>query len=87
MTPWGGVVFWGSPKACFGEGNIVKVHCDKEQDILYFAFNDGPSHGVLESTPNVVLEIDENKEIMGLEIWDARKIGLLDQVAKATIGS
>jgi uncharacterized protein YuzE len=33
------------------------------------------------------LELDENKEIMGLEIWNARKIGLLEQVAKAAVGS
>jgi len=65
----------------------VKVHYDKEQDILYLAFKDGPSHEVLESTPNIVLELDENKEIMGLEIWNARKIGLLEQVAKVAAGS
>ena len=61
----------------------MKVHYDKEQDILYLAFKDGPSHEVPESTPNIVLELDEIKEIMGLEIWNARKIGLLEQVAKA----
>ena len=42
---------------------------------------------MLESTPNIALELDENKEIMGLEIGDVRKIGFLEQVAKATIGS
>lgn len=65
----------------------MKVHYDKDQDILYLAFRDGPSHEVLESSPNVVLELDENKEIMGLEIWNARKIGLLEQVAKAAVGA
>ena len=60
----------------------MNVHYDKEQDILYFAFKDGPSHDVMESAPNVVLELDEKKEIMGLEIWNAKKIGLLEQVAK-----
>jgi uncharacterized protein YuzE len=60
----------------------MEVHYDKEQDILYLAFKDGPSHEVLESTPNIVLELDENKEIMGLEIWNARKIGLLEQVGR-----
>ena len=65
----------------------MKVHYDKVQEILYLAFKDGPSHEVPECTLNVVLELDEIKEMMGLEIWNARKIGLLDQVAKATIGS
>jgi uncharacterized protein YuzE len=69
------------------EGNIVKVHYDKEQDILYLAFKDGPSHEVIESTPNIILELDEDKEIMGLEIWNAKKIGLLEQVAKVAAGS
>lgn len=65
----------------------MKVHYDKEQDILYLAFKDGLSHEVVESAPNVVLELDENKEIMGLEIWGAKKIGLLEQVAKVVAGS
>jgi len=65
----------------------MKVHYDKEQDILYFAFKEGPSHEVIESTPNIILELDENKEIMGLEIWNAKKIGLLEQVAKLTASS
>jgi len=65
----------------------MKVHYDKEQDILYLAFKDGPSHEVIESTPNIILELDENKEIMGLEIWNAKKTGLLEQVAKLTASS
>jgi len=60
----------------------VKVHYDKEQDILYLAFREGPSHEVMESAPNVILELDEKKEIMGLEIWNAKKTGLLEQVAR-----
>ena len=65
----------------------MKVHYDKEQDILYLAFKEGPSYEVIESTPNIILELDENKEIMGLEIWNAKKIGLLEQVAKLTASS
>lgn len=60
----------------------MKVHYDKEQDILYLAFREGPSHEVMESAPNVILELDEKKEIMGLEIWNAKKTGLLEQVAR-----
>jgi uncharacterized protein YuzE len=66
------------------EENAMRVHYDKEQDVLFLSFRDGPSHEVLESAPNVVLELDEKNEVMGLEIWNAKKIGLLEQVAKAT---
>jgi len=31
----------------------------------------------------VHLELDENGKIMGIEIWNARKSGLIKQVAKA----
>lgn len=65
----------------------MKVHYDKEQDILYLAFKDGPSVEIIESTPNVILELDEHKEIMGLEIWNAKKMGLLEEVAKVAVGS
>ncbi len=64
------------------EENSMKVHYDKEQDILYFAFRDGPSSEVIESAPGVVLELDENKEVMGLEILNAKRMGLLEQVAR-----
>jgi uncharacterized protein YuzE len=69
------------------EGTVVKVHYDREQDILYLTFKDGPSHEILESTSNVILELDEKKEIMGIEIWNAKKTGLLEQVAKVAAGS
>ncbi len=65
----------------------MKVNYDKEQDILYLAFKDGPSHEVLESAPNIILELGENKEIMGLEFWNAKKTGLLEQVARIATGS
>jgi uncharacterized protein YuzE len=42
---------------------------------------------VMESAPNVIVEIDERKEIMGLEIWNTKKSELLGQVAKVAAGS
>ncbi len=65
----------------------MKVHYDKGQDILYLAFKDGPSYEVIESSPNIILELDERNEIMGLEIWNARKTGFLEQVAKVAASS
>jgi uncharacterized protein YuzE len=65
----------------------MRIHYDKEHDILYLTFKDGPSHEIIESAHNVILELDEKKEIMGLEIWDAKKAGLLEQVARIAAGS
>jgi uncharacterized protein YuzE len=42
---------------------------------------------VMESAPNVIVELDEKNEIMGLEIWNAKKSGLLEEVAKVAAGS
>jgi len=53
----------------------------------HLAFQNGQSHEVAESAPNIILELDENREIMGLEIWNAKKAGIFEQVAKAAIGS
>ena len=38
---------------------------------------EGPSHEVIETDPNVHLELDENGKIMGIEIWNAKKSGLI----------
>ena len=65
----------------------MRVHYDKENDVLYLAFKDGPIHEIIESAENVILELDERKEIIGLEIWDAKKTGLLEQVARIAAGS
>jgi uncharacterized protein YuzE len=65
----------------------MRVHYDKEHDVLYLSFKDGPSQEIIESADNVIVELDERKEIIGLEIWDAKKTGLLDQVAKIAAGS
>jgi uncharacterized protein YuzE len=51
------------------------------------AFKDGANHEVIESSPNIILELDERYEIIGLEIWNTRKTGFLEQVAKVAAGS
>jgi uncharacterized protein YuzE len=42
-----------------------------------------PSHEIIEADPDIHLELDEKGEIMGIEIWNAAKSGLIKQVAKA----
>ena len=64
----------------------MKAHHDDVQDFLYLAFKNGPSHEIVESSPNIILELDQNKEIMGLESWNARKTGFLQQVARVAAG-
>jgi len=45
-------------------------------------FKEGPSHEVVEADPDVHLELDEKGRVMGIEIWNARKSGLVKQVAR-----
>jgi len=65
------------------EKGKVKAWYDKSVDILYMLFKEGPSHEVIEADPDVHLELDKNGKIMGIEIWNAEKTGLIKQVAKA----
>ena len=65
------------------EKDKVKAWYDKDVDILYMLFKEGPSHEVIEADPDIHLEFDEKGEIMGIEIWNADKSGLIKQVAKA----
>jgi uncharacterized protein YuzE len=65
------------------EENKVRAWYDKSVDILYLLFEEGPSHEVIEADPDVHLELDKNGKIMGIEIWNARKSGLIKQVTKA----
>ena len=65
------------------EEHKVKAWYDKSVDILYLLFKEGPSYEVIEADPDVHLELDKNGKIMGIEMWNARKSGLMKQVAKA----
>ncbi len=65
------------------EKGKVKASYDKEEDILYLLFKEGPSHEVVEADPNVHLELDNKGKIMGIEIWNAKQSGLIKQVEEA----
>lgn len=65
------------------EKDSVKAWYDKSVDVLYMLFREGPSHEVIEADPDVHLELDEKGKVMGIEIWNAGKSGLIKQVAKA----
>jgi len=42
-----------------------------------------PSYEVIEADPDAHLELVENGKIIGIEIWNAEKSGLVKQLAKA----
>ena len=65
------------------EKNKVKAWYDKSTDIFYMLFKEGPSHEIIEADPDVHLELDEKGKIIGIEIWNAQKSGLIKQVEKA----
>jgi len=65
------------------EEGKVRAWYDKSVDIFYMLFKEGPSYEVIEADPDVHLELDENGKIMGIEIWNAEKSGLMKQVAEA----
>ena len=65
------------------EEDKVRAWYDRSVDIFYLLFKEGPSHEVIEADPDVHLELDEKGKIMGIEIWNAGKSGLIKQVAKA----
>ncbi|MCL5876706.1 MAG: DUF2283 domain-containing protein [Candidatus Bathyarchaeota archaeon] len=65
------------------EKGKVKVVYDKEEDILYLLFKEGPSYEVIEADPDVHLELDKKGKIMGIEIWNAKQSGLIKKVEKA----
>jgi len=65
------------------EKGKVRVWYDKSVDILYVLFKEGPSYEVIEADPDVHLELDEKGKVMGIEMWNAQKSGLIEQVSKA----
>jgi len=65
------------------EKDKVRAWYDKSTDIFYMLFKEGPSYEVVEADPDVHLELDEKGRVMGIEIWNAEKSGLIKQVAKA----
>ncbi len=51
----------------------MKVRYDPEADILYILIKEGEVEDTIEVDEDVFLEYGVNKEIIGIEIWQARK--------------
>jgi len=65
------------------EESGIRAWYDRDVDVLYIAFRGGAVHEIIEAGPNVHLELDEKGQVVGMEIWNARRSGLISQVAKA----
>ncbi|GAB5045801.1 DUF2283 domain-containing protein [Thermodesulfovibrio sp. TK110] len=53
--------------------NKVKVRYDREGDILYISSGEGSIKDTVEIGEDVFIEIGETDEIIGIEIWQARR--------------
>jgi len=51
----------------------VKVEYDPEADILYIKIKKGQAAKTIDLGEDVWADIDDNGEIIGIEIWQARK--------------
>ena len=63
----------------------MKFIYDQQEDVLYFQFIDGPSESVKEIENNVIVELDDLGELMGIEFWNAKKRGLLKQLTEIMV--
>jgi len=61
----------------------VRVRYGMSVDIFYMLFWEGSSDEVVGVDSDVRLEVDEKGKVIGIEIWNAGKRGLIRQVAKA----
>ena len=61
---------------------VKKVHYDPEADILYIVTKEGPVDDTLPADDDVYVELDENGNIVGIEIWRA-STNIVENLAKA----
>lgn len=60
----------------------MKLSYDSKGDILYMHFKDGPAESAREVEDNVVVELDNKGEVMGIELWGIRKRGNLEELTQ-----
>ncbi len=51
----------------------MEINYYKEEDIMHIVIAEGPERGSAEIAPNITLELDENRQIIGIEILEASK--------------
>lgn len=60
----------------------MRVSYDSKSDIPYMHFKDGPAESVKEVEDNVVVELDNKGEVMGIELWGIRRKGILKELTQ-----
>ena len=65
----------------------LRFSYDHENDILYIHLKDGPSESLEELEDGIIVERDDRGIVMGIEVWDAKKRGILKQLAEITAGT
>ena len=67
-------------------GELV-IDYDKENDILFIRFDTSKKQAdIQEPVEGVVVYLAEDSSIIGLEIWDAKKRGILDRLREIVLG-
>jgi uncharacterized protein YuzE len=51
----------------------MKVRYDPEADILYFLIKEGEVEDTIEVDEDIFIEYGADREIVGIEVWQARK--------------
>lgn len=59
----------------------MRVSYDPEADILYIVFREGPVKDTVEAEDDVFIEIAEDGNVAGIEIWNASK-NVLEPIVK-----
>jgi Uncharacterized conserved small protein len=59
----------------------VRVSYDPEADILYIVIREGPVKDTVEAEDDVFIEIAEDGNVAGIEIWNASK-NVLEPIVK-----
>jgi uncharacterized protein YuzE len=62
-------------------GGGVRVSYDPEADILYIVIREGPVKDTVEAEDDVFIEIAEDGNVAGIEIWNASK-NVLEPIVK-----
>jgi len=52
----------------------MKVRYEPESDILYLLIREGKIKDTIEINEDLFIEYDENDNIVGIELWRARKM-------------
>ena len=60
----------------------MRLSYGSKSDILYMHFKNGPAESVKEVEDNVVVELDNKGEVMGIELWDIRRTGILKELTQ-----